>query len=113
MPVRPDIWADGWSLTRPSRSSTCTRFRIRPITPKLRVITRHSKLLYFRKYLPRWQFKVLGSIVALEAAVRSIIARCSGHKVEANAWRIVGGITRRMREGEMSGERKCGTSPKP
>ncbi len=28
----------------------------RPISPKMRVITRHSKLLYFRKHLPRWQF---------------------------------------------------------
>ena len=38
----------------------------RPVTPKLRVITRHSKLLYFSKHLPRWQFLGLCGVVAAE-----------------------------------------------
>ena len=29
----------------------------RSVSPKMRVITRHSKLLYFRKHLPAWQFR--------------------------------------------------------
>ena len=41
----------------------------RALSPKMRVITRHSKLLYFRKHLPRWQFLGLSWIVRLEAAV--------------------------------------------
>ena len=28
----------------------------RAVSPKMRVIIRHSKLLYFRKHLPGWQF---------------------------------------------------------
>ena len=53
----------------------------RAISPKMRVITRHSKLLYFRKHLPRWQFRTLAAIVSLEAAIRggwSVHARTPG-----------------------------------
>ena len=37
------------------------------MTPALRVITRASQLLYFRKHLPRWQFLGLAMIVGIEA----------------------------------------------
>ena len=47
----------------------------RTISPKMRVITRHSKLLYFRKHLPRWQFLGLSWIVSAEATVRGSWAR--------------------------------------
>ena len=50
----------------------------RAISPKMRVITRHSKLLYFLKHLPRWQFLSLSAIVATEAAVRGIGSRLLG-----------------------------------
>ena len=36
----------------------------RAVSPKMRVIIRHSKLLYFRKHLPGWQFLGLSWIVS-------------------------------------------------
>ncbi len=44
------------SSTRASRWSTYVPCKIGPISTKMRIITRHSKLLYFRKHLPAGSF---------------------------------------------------------
>jgi GT2 family glycosyltransferase len=44
----------------------------RRLSPALRLITRHSQLLYFRKFTPGWQFRVLCGIVGLEGAARRL-----------------------------------------
>jgi N-acetylglucosaminyl-diphospho-decaprenol L-rhamnosyltransferase len=72
----------------------------RSISPKMRVIIRHSKLLYFRKHLPRWQFLGLSWIVAVEAAVRGAGSRVLGPAENRRAWRAIGKIARRLRVGE-------------
>jgi N-acetylglucosaminyl-diphospho-decaprenol L-rhamnosyltransferase len=69
----------------------------RPISPKMRVITRHSKLLYFLKHLPRWQFLSLSTIVSTEAAVRGFGSRLLKRSEEVRAWRTIGEIARRLR----------------
>jgi GT2 family glycosyltransferase len=71
----------------------------RIISPKMRVIIRHSKLLYFRKHLPGWQFLVLSWIVSIESAVRVLMAAALGHTEEYRAWQIIGDMTRRLRAG--------------
>jgi N-acetylglucosaminyl-diphospho-decaprenol L-rhamnosyltransferase len=71
----------------------------RAISPKMRVITRHSKLLYFRQHLPRGQFLGLYAIVALEAKVREVWARLIGSG-EATAWRTIGQMARLLRDGQ-------------
>lgn len=72
----------------------------RAISPKMRVITRHSKLLYFRKHAPARQFLTLAAIVRLEAATRGAWARVLGRSVEADAWRAVGRVARGLVEGD-------------
>ena len=57
----------------------------RPISPKMRVITRHSKLLYFRKHLPPWQFAALKSIVRVEARIRAAWCRVRLRAEEARS----------------------------
>jgi GT2 family glycosyltransferase len=69
----------------------------RPLTSRMRVITRHSKLLYFRKHLPPWQFKGLSWIVRAEAMIRGRLAR---RDEAARAWRAIGGLARAMSRGE-------------
>lgn len=69
----------------------------RPLTPRMRVITRHSKLLYFRKYLPRRQFEALTRLVRFEAIVRRSIASLIGNREEASAWRTISELSRRLR----------------
>jgi N-acetylglucosaminyl-diphospho-decaprenol L-rhamnosyltransferase len=71
----------------------------RPISPMMRVITRHSKLLYFLKHLPRWQFESLAAIVWCEAAIKGSWSRLMLRPAEAQAWRLIAGITRAMRAG--------------
>jgi N-acetylglucosaminyl-diphospho-decaprenol L-rhamnosyltransferase len=61
----------------------------RAISPKMRVITRHSKLLYFRKHLPHWQFTALVGAVRWEARLREAASRARGRAVEARSWRVV------------------------
>ena len=71
----------------------------RPISSKMRVITRHSKLLYFLKHLPRWQFEFLAAIVRVESSIRGFWANLVGRREDARAWRIIGDLTRQMRAG--------------
>jgi GT2 family glycosyltransferase len=73
----------------------------RPISPKMRVIIRHSKLLYFRKHLPRWQFLAMSWIMTAEARGRGLLAACRGCVPERLAWRAIREITARMRSGEL------------
>ncbi len=71
----------------------------RPISPKMRVITRHSKLLYFRKHLPAWQFRALCSTVRAEARARMAWSRARGRGREARSWRAVDRVARLLRAG--------------
>jgi N-acetylglucosaminyl-diphospho-decaprenol L-rhamnosyltransferase len=71
----------------------------RPISPKMRVITRHSKLLYFRKHLPAWQFAALDATVRVEARLREALCRARGRSVEARSWRAVGRVAKLLAAG--------------
>jgi hypothetical protein len=71
----------------------------------MRVITRHSKLLYFRKHLPRRQFLALVAIVRAEALVRGAWARMLGRERDVRAWRTIDAIARRLQSGEALGGR--------
>jgi GT2 family glycosyltransferase len=73
----------------------------RPISPKMRVITRHSKLLYFHKHLPRWQFRTLAAFVTWEAAMRGRWAAVRGEPEERSAWAAIGDVARRLRRGDL------------
>ncbi len=96
----------GWEVAFDAGASVIHRHPLqnRPVLPKMRVIIRHSKLLYFLKHLPYWQFLVLDGIVAIEARVRGFLAARMGVEEDARAWRIIGRIARRLRnEGEPRG----------
>ena len=69
----------------------------RAISPKMRIITRHSKLLYFLKHLPRWQFLSLSTIVSVEAAIRGTWSRLWRRPEDVRAWRTIRGVARRLR----------------
>jgi len=71
----------------------------RPLLPMMRVITRHSKLLYFRKHLPHWQFVGLSWIVSAEVLLRTTWSGAKGWDEDARAWRTIGQVTRRLRAG--------------
>jgi N-acetylglucosaminyl-diphospho-decaprenol L-rhamnosyltransferase len=89
----------GWRVEYDASVSVVHRHPLqnRAISPKMRVITRHSKLLYFLKHLPRWQFLSLSTIVSIEAAVRGFGSRLLKRSEEVRAWRTIGEIARRLR----------------
>jgi len=72
----------------------------RAISPKMRVITRHSKLLYFRKHLPRLQFLGLYVIVALEAKIRGLWARLRRRPHDVRSWQRIGWVARLLKDGD-------------
>jgi len=65
----------------------------------MRVITRHSKLLYYRKHRSRHEFASLTRIVAAEAGIRGFWARLAGRRDHAQAWTTIGTLARSMRRG--------------
>ncbi len=77
----------------------------RPISPKMRVITRHSKLLYFRKHLPGWQFSALTRVVLLEARIRGAWSRRRGQTEQARSWQTVEQVARELGAGTSKGGR--------
>lgn len=85
-------WDRGWSVEfDPSVEVVHLHpLQTRRLTPRMRVITRHSKLLYFHKHLPRWQFRGLAGIVAAEAAVRGLWSRIRRDREARRSWKAIG-----------------------
>jgi GT2 family glycosyltransferase len=94
-------WQRGWRVQFDASVDVVHRhpLQTRIVSPKIRVITRHSKLMYFLKHLPRWQFVSLARMIELEAAMRRTGARVLGWRTEARAWQTVGQIAGELRSG--------------
>jgi GT2 family glycosyltransferase len=71
----------------------------RTVSPLIRIITRHSQLLYFRKHSPRWEFLVLSVVVSLESAACAAWSRVCGRSDQARAWASIGALARQFRAG--------------
>lgn len=94
-------WDQGWRVEYdPGVSLVHLRpLQNRAISPKMRIITRHGKLLYFRKHLPGWRFFAMTATVIAEAKVRVAWSRLRGRAGEARGWRGVEQVARRLRSG--------------
>ena len=94
-------WDRGWTVE--FDDSIAVRhlhpLQSRAVSPVLRVVTRHSKLLYFLKFRPRWEFSILAWIIAWEATFRRLLGRISGREAEAKAWETIRHIARDLGEG--------------
>jgi GT2 family glycosyltransferase len=91
----------GWRVDYdPSLAVTHLRpLQNRTLSPKMRLITRHSKLLYFRKHLPRWQFLGLSWIISCEAFFRGWWSSGRGRIEDAGVWQSIGAVARGFRAG--------------
>jgi N-acetylglucosaminyl-diphospho-decaprenol L-rhamnosyltransferase len=96
-------WRRGWRVDYdPTVEVTHLRpLQNRALSPKMRVITRHSKLLYFRKHLPYWQFLGLSWIVTLEATLLEPWSRFRGRTEDVRSWRTIGEVARAFRAGDV------------
>jgi GT2 family glycosyltransferase len=66
----------------------------RAVPPHLRLITRHALLTYARKHWARWQFRLLGHVVRLEAWFRRWRARRAGDADTARTFAALGRVAR-------------------
>jgi GT2 family glycosyltransferase len=68
----------------------------RAVSPLLRVITRHSKMLYFQKFRPRLESRLIAVAVLIESIIRARFAVWPHTLNDAVAWRAISRIARQM-----------------
>ncbi len=66
----------------------------RSVSPKLRVITRHSKLLYFRKHRGFFEFTALALLTFVEAQLRWLGSWLVFNQEETKAWATISKFAR-------------------
>lgn len=71
----------------------------RAVPAVLRMVTRHSLLMYAAKHWPRWQFRALLRIVEAETMTRRLGAWWSGDAKEARMLGVLREICRDLRQG--------------
>lgn len=79
----------------------------RPVSPALRVITRHSLLTYARKHWSNWQFHLLANIVRVEAWTRKLWAKQRGERPAKKLFAELAKLARRMSQGRDAAARRC------
>ncbi len=91
----------GWTVAfEPALSVIHHRpLHARPVSAHLRLITRHALLTYARKHWPRWQFRLLGGLVRIEAWCRSLWARWHGQPETATTFARLGRIASELIQG--------------
>jgi GT2 family glycosyltransferase len=95
-------WQRGWSVWyEPAlRVAHHQPLHGRPVTPLLRLITRHALLTYAARHWPRWQLRVLAGVVRLEAWGRRLWARWRGRPDEAALFRDLGRLAAEAARGD-------------
>jgi GT2 family glycosyltransferase len=91
----------GWHVEfDPSVAVTHLRpLQKRTLSPGMRVVTRHSKLLYFHKHLSHWQFLGLSWIISLEATIFGQWSSLTQQTEQVRAWRTIREMVRGFRAG--------------
>jgi GT2 family glycosyltransferase len=95
-------WQRGWSVWyEPALRVTHHQpLHGRPVTPLLRLITRHALLTYAARHWPRWQLRVLAGVVRLEAWSRRLWARWQGRAADAELFRELGELAAEVARGD-------------
>jgi GT2 family glycosyltransferase len=78
----------------------------RPVPAHLRLITRHALLTYARKHWPRWQRRVLGSLVRFEAVLRGWAAVLRGDGEAAGVFAVLRNLARELTHGDPGAARR-------
>lgn len=69
----------------------------RGISPKIRLLTRHSRLLYFRKNTSPTQYRIMMRLVRIEADFRCLLARLRKRPRDLKVWAAVRELVREFR----------------
>jgi len=92
----------GWGTYFDPSLSVCHEnpLQNRPVSPNIRLLTRHSRLLYFRKNTSRYQYRVMMSMVRFEAELRCLLCRFRVRPQESKVWMAVRDLVREFRRGQ-------------
>jgi GT2 family glycosyltransferase len=72
----------------------------RAVPPALRLVTRHSLMVYAAKHWPAWQFRLLTQVVQGEAWLRRLSAWWSGDGQQARAFTLLCDLCKHLRAGD-------------
>jgi N-acetylglucosaminyl-diphospho-decaprenol L-rhamnosyltransferase len=78
----------------------------RAVPGVLRLVTRHSLLTYAGKHWPRWQLRILATIVQTEGSLRRLVARWSGDAQQARAFQSLTVLAHDLARGDQATARK-------
>ncbi len=78
----------------------------RRVPAALRLVTRHSLLMYAAKHWPVWQFRLLARIIRAEGWARRAWARWRGDSRQANSFRELSGLAGALLAGDDAGARR-------
>jgi len=94
--------AAGWTVAfEPSVSVVHHHpLHARAVPPYLRLVTRHALLTYAGKHWPRWQVRVLASLIGAEARVRAFAARRQGDRGAARVFTQLGRLATDLVRGD-------------
>ncbi|MBI1323137.1 glycosyltransferase [bacterium] len=92
----------GWATCFDPTITVCHQkpLQNRNVSPKIRLLTRHSRLLYFRKNTSPGQFRIMMSLVHAEAWLRCQFARLGFGQSNFGMWKAVQDLVRTFREHE-------------
>lgn len=78
----------------------------RSVPAVLRMVTRHSLMMYAAKHWPAWQFRLLTRIVQSESWLRRFEAWWSGDTQQARVFATLAAVCRALRRGETAPARE-------
>jgi GT2 family glycosyltransferase len=78
----------------------------RAVPPALRIVTRHSLMIYAAKHWPTWQFRLLTRIVQAEARLRRLAAWWSGEHQQAKLFATLTDVCRDLRQDDHAAAQK-------
>ncbi len=89
----------GWATCFDPSISVCHQkpLQNRTVSPKIRLLTRHSRLLYFRKNRSSAEFRAMMTLVRVEAWGRRLFARLGLRESEYGTWKSVSELVRAFR----------------
>ena len=91
----------GWRTGFEPDLSVCHQkpLQNRAVSPMIRLWTRHSRLVYFRKNRPWLEFRIMLAVVRIESAIKARLARFGLGLYPAGLWIAIHQLTSRFLEG--------------
>jgi N-acetylglucosaminyl-diphospho-decaprenol L-rhamnosyltransferase len=100
--------ARGWSVWYEPNLAVIHHhpLHLRPVPAVLRLVTRHSLLIYAAKHWPAWQLRLLAAIVGIEARARRLGAAWAGDAQQARAFEALAALGRDLARGDREAARQ-------